>query len=378
MLEKLYRAFPATFVARRNLTRNRVRSILTVLGIAIGVVAVASLGIFGNTLQADMTGSLSDIGSTVVVSPAYDEGVRSLSERDVRTIERAAEEATVVPLKRNYQFVSAGESQTVTETYGLEEPGRILDAREGRIPSNFRDGVLVGPQIADKMEVGVGDTVDVEGTEYRVRAVLESKRTSVLSSDEAVFLPESGFESDGYSMVMVDAETANAANATAQSIRSEVNGRTKRASVTELADQVDRIESVFEALNVFLTGVAAISLFVAGVGILNVMLMSAVERRQEVGVLRAVGLRRFDVLKIMLIEATLLGVVGSLIGGTISAGSGMVVNAFLLGDPMRAFAPGNVSYLLFAVGFGVLIGVLSGVYPAWKASRERPVEALRH
>lgn len=378
MLEDLYKRFPATFVARRNLTRNRVRSVLTVLGIAIGVVAVASLGIFGNTLQADMTGSLKGIGSTLVVSPAYDEGVRTIEERDVRAIERVSGEATVVPLNSGYKLVGGDGKQSVLRTYGIERPERLLNAREGRLPDRLRDGVLVGPTAADRLGVEVGDTVTVEGTEYRVKAVLEPRRASILSSDSSVFVPADVFDDPGASTVIVDTESAQRANATAMAVESRLNARETQVKVTELSEQIDRIRGIFETLNVFLTGVAAISLFVAGVGILNVMLMSAVERRQEVGVLRAVGLRRHDVLRIMLIEATLLGLVGSLVGGLISAGSGLVVNDLVLGDAMRAFVPGNLAYLGFAVGFGVLIGVASGVYPAWKASRERPVEALRH
>jgi len=380
VLDWLNRALPSTFVARRNLTRNRVRSVLTTLGIAIGVVAVASLGIFGNTLQADVTGQLAGIGSTLVVSPAFDAGVESLSQRQVRRIERTAGndgDPTVVPLKTEFMLVESTESSSFTRTYATGDPGAILTASSGQIPDDLRDGAIVGPTLADKLGVEPGDQVTVEGEQYRVRAVADSTRLPP-GSDEAIYLPPEAIASDGFSLVMIRAEDAQAANATAMAVRSELNGRDPTVEVTELSDQVDRVTGVFETLNFFLTGVAAISLFVAGVGILNVMLMSAVERRQEVGVLRAVGLRRYDVLKIMLIEATLLGIFGSLVGGLISVGAGVVVNEFILGDPMRAFATENLAYLAFAVGFGVLIGVLSGVYPAWKASRERPVEALRH
>jgi putative ABC transport system permease protein len=380
VLEELYRAFPATFVARRNLTRNRIRSILTMLGIAIGVVAVASLGIFGNTLQADITGQLSGIGSTLVVSPAFDAGVESLSRSDVRRIDRSASEVsdpTVVPMKADFLRVEGEDSQTFARTYGTEAPGELVSAANGRIPETLRDGAVVGPKLADKLGVTVGDEVTVNGNSYRVVAVAEPARLPP-SSDNAVYVPPEAVDSEGFSLVMVETGSATQANATAMGIKSEMNGREQTVEVTELADQVERIKGVFRTLNVFLTGVAAISLFVAGVGILNVMLMSAVERRQEVGVLRAVGLRRFDVLKIMLIEATLLGIFGSLVGGLISVGSGVIVNAAILDAPMRAFAPQNLVYLVGAVAFGILIGVLSGVYPAWKASRERPVEALRH
>ncbi len=378
MLEWLYRRYPSAFVARRNLTRNRVRSALTVLGITIGVVAVASLGIFGNTLQADLTGSLAEIGSTVVVTPAQDEGYRTIESDQVRQIERVAPEAQVTPLKQRFYTVTANGKQPIVRTYGVEDPGRLVEAERGRVPENFRDGVLLGSGMADELGVEVGDSVSVAGEDRRVVAVLESDRTSVVSSEQAAFLPASDVGDDAYSLVLVDADSAQAANATAMAIRGELNDRRTRVVVDELSERVDRVRSIFATLNTFLTGVAAISLFVAGVGILNVMLMSAVERRQEVGVLRAVGLRRRDVLKVMLIEAVLLGAVGSLAGGLISLGAGLGINHHLLGDATRVFAGANLGYLLFAVSFGVAIGLGSGLYPAWKASRERPVEALRH
>lgn len=379
VLEDLYRKFPATFVARRNLTRNRVRSILTTLGIAIGVVAVASLGIFGNTLQADITGQLAGFGSTLIVYPAHDAGVQSLTARDVRQVDRSAStdgDPTVVPLKSNYMFVETDEKRQYTRAYGIQNPRKVLSAKSGDVPGTLRGGVIVGPKMANQLGLEVNDQVVVGGEEYRVRAVAESNK--VPPTDNAIMVPPSAVDAEGYNLVVVRTRSARYANETAMQIKSDLNDRQKLVTVSELSDQVDTFREIFGTLNTFLTGVAAISLFVAGVGILNVMLMSAVERRQEVGVLRAVGLRRFDVLKIMLIEATLLGLFGSLVGGIISVASGLVVNWYLLDDAMRAFGPQNLAYLGFAVGFGILIGVLSGVYPAWKASRERPVEALRH
>lgn len=378
MLEWLYRRYPSAFVARRNLTRNRVRSALTVLGITIGVVAVASLGIFGNTLQADLTGSLAEIGSTVVVAPAQEEGYRSIEEAQVRRIRRAAPDAEVTPLKQRFRTVAANDKRPIVRVYGVEHPRRIVEAESGRVPAEFRDGVMLGTGMADELGVEVGDRVTIGGEARRVVAVLQSDRSSVVSAGQAAFLPAENVGDDAFSLVLVDAGSAQAANATAMSIRADLNDRGTRVVVQELSERVDRIRSVFDTLNVFLTGVAAISLFVAGVGILNVMLMSAVERRQEVGVLRAVGLRRQDVLKVMLIEAVLLGAAGSLAGGLVSLGAGLAINDHLLGDATRVFTSGNVIYLLFAVGFGIAIGLGSGLYPAWKASRERPVEALRH
>ncbi|MDY7081225.1 MAG: FtsX-like permease family protein, partial [Halobacteria archaeon] len=126
-----------------------------------------------------------------------------------------------------------------------------------------------------------------------------------------------------------------------------------------------------------LLGIGSISLIVAGISILNVMLMSTVERKEEIGVLRAVGGRKRDIMKMILVEATLLGVGGGLFGVILSVGIGLAFHHFLFNDIMMTFKPGNLVMFGIAFGFGVTASLLSGLYPAWKAARQRPVETLR-
>jgi putative ABC transport system permease protein len=160
-------------------------------------------------------------------------------------------------------------------------------------------------------------------------------------------------------------------------IRDALNGREERVTVTELGSLIDQINQTFQVVNTILVGIASISLLVAGISILNVMLMSTVERREEIGVLRAVGYQKRDVLKVMLMEATLLGVSGGLIGVVLSVAAGLAINHYTVGDAMAVFRLANAWYVGAAFTFGVVTSVLSGLYPAWKAASEEPVEALR-
>ncbi|WP_255195839.1 ABC transporter permease [Halorarius litoreus] len=378
LLDGLYRRFPTALMARRNLSRTTARTVLAMLGIVIGVVAIASLGVFGSVLQTAAVGSLGDIGNQLIVSPNAEEGVRSLTDRDVRAIRRAAEGATVVPLKQTQVQLTYGGQTTFTTAYGIENPADAYTARQGRIPDPLRNGALVGAALADRLDIREGNSITVDNRTYRVRAVLEPQGGfSPVNVGGSVIVPPSAVNTTGFQQVVVTAETGEAANATAESIRADLNDREERVSIFEFAQITDQIGSFFDTLSLFLIGIGSISLVVAGVSILNVMLMSTIERRGEIGVLRAVGYQRMDVLKILLTEAMLLGLVGGLVGVVLSVGAGAVIAEFALGDPLLALQPGNVVFYLAALAFGVLTSVISGLYPAWKAAKERPVDALR-
>jgi len=383
-LDRLWRRFPALLIARRNLTRTRARSSLAMLGIVIGVIAIAALGVFGATLQASITGSLGDIGNQLVVSPAANEGVEFLTERDVREIRRVSGEARVVPVRQNVSTIDVrGETRRVT-VYGMDSPGDAYEATDGRIPDPLRSGALVGANLADDLDIDVGDSIVVgdpeEGTgeSYRVQAILESQQAfSIIDPGSAVVLPLRDVGGEGYTQVVVTAESGQAANETAVAIRESLNDREERVSIFELGQIVEQIGTALESVNLFLVGIGSISLLVAGVSILNVMLMSAIERREEIGVLRAVGYQRTDVLRIMLSEALLLGTIGGAVGTVFSLVGGLLINQVLLGDALAVFTPTNLLYILAALGFGTLTSLVSGLYPAWKAANERPVDALR-
>ncbi|MFB6156100.1 MAG: ABC transporter permease [Haloferacaceae archaeon] len=378
MMDWLVRRFPVVMLARRNLSRAKVRSLLATLGIVIGVVAVSSLGMFGLAFQQYQLQQSMDVATTANVAPGPDAQFETLSPERVTRIARTAGDADVYAIKRRGAQVGHLRNTTRAQVKGLADPGRLFDAREGHIPDSWRSGALVGAQLAEDLGVHAGDSVTVDGEHYRVRAVLEREQLYVLVSqpNDALFLPPSAFEQRGYDRVAVQEDSPSQIGPTAAALRDELNHRKERYEVRDFTAAVDRFERQMAMLKLFLLGVGGVSLLVAGVSILNVMLMSAVERRAEIGVLRAVGYHRLDVLRLMLGEAMLLGVVGAVVGSVLSVGLGMALNSVLLGDP-TAFPPGAFRYVALGLVFGVGAAAVSGAYPAWKAANDRPVEALR-
>jgi len=369
--------FPVTALAWRNLSRAKSRSALATLGILIGVVAIISLGMFGTTLQAFFIQDAERFLQTAQVSPGEDSESPVLDEDDIAEI-GALVDAQVYPVESSASVIKSSRETTRATVTATERPRAFVTAATGQIPKNWRSGALVGQRLASQLEVSVGDALRVGDRTVRVVAVLESTpRGGFVQADDGVFLPPSQLDARGASRVLLRTDSPEAAFRAAETIRQELNtDRQERVNVFDAEASIQRFQSQISTIQTFLLGIGAVSLLVAAVSILNVMLMSAIERREEVGVLRAVGYHRRDILQLMLSEAALLGVVGAIAGAILSVGLGAIINQLLLGDPM-AFSDSVLWNIALGMGFGVAAALLSGLYPAWKAANARPVEALR-
>ena len=314
--------------------------------------------------------------AVLVFTPNY------FDREDVQGIEETVGEAGIVATNQVGMDLETRKRgrQPISVTY-TDDPRVVYDVARGEIPRTWRQQAVVSADFARERDLGVDDRFTVfEETEtgetkriYRVTAVLEE--TQVFGVSE-VFLPMSELGERQYTQVEVRTRSVDRAEATAERLRTEYNDRKNRLFVFELTSLVRFFKSIVNGINIFLAGLAAISLLVAGVSIANTMLMAVIKRREEIGVRRAVGYSRLDVVRILLVEAGMLGAIGAVVGVTISLIATMLANATFLGDPF-AFTGESVQYLLGAVAFGIVTSLLAGAYPAWRAANERPVDALR-
>jgi putative ABC transport system permease protein len=392
----LYRHLPSVGMAVRNLTRTRRRSALAALGIVIGVVAITTLGMFGVAVRVQADASFSHVGNEVVVEAAQEADRETLTRRQVVAVDRLTE-GTVVPVRRDYVTVRAGgrrnarqpgargtgeveRDRSIAQVYGVRNPGVVYDARAGRVRNPLESGVLAGQTVADRHDLVPGDTVVLDNRSYRVAAVLANYTNASYSNLEvrnAFVVPPRTVNASGYHEVTVVTANRSAANRTAVTLRAGMNADGRVVDVTGPDAYASDVSEFYRALNLALLGIASISLTVAGVSILNVMLMSTVERRGEIGVLRAVGFHRRHVLRMILAEAAMLGVVGGAVGVAISSLAGLVIFDQILGDAAAVVHPRVFFYVGLGFGFAVLTALVSGAYPAWTAASERPVDALR-
>ncbi|WP_318568660.1 ABC transporter permease [Salinigranum marinum] len=388
-LRRLAAQFPVLVLARRNLSRTSARSVLAVAAVVIGVVAVGTIGIGGEAFKQDQLQAYEGFGGTATVSPVIypDSGPedRTFSETDLDRMRQVTQGAVVLPVVEEFTptvRTPDGETIPTARVTGIETPGEFYDPAAGELPDNWRRTVVVGARLANEHDLAVGDRVSVRvdgefDRSFRVAAILEPQGFSdPLGADQTVFVPLSQFEGDTYdqAIVRVNGRTGSV-DETKRRLESEFNDRERRLFVDPVQEQRERVEESFEAINRFLIGVGGLSLLVAAVTIANTMLMSTVEREGEIGVFRAVGYPKTAVVRLLVAEATTLGVVGAAIGAPLALGLGAVANEVLVGDPL-AFTPTGLRYVGLGMAAGVLTALVAGLYPAWKAANKRPVEAL--
>ncbi len=370
---------------------NKMRSFLTMLGIIIGVMAVVLLISLVQGATDTVTDSLGDLGGDQLIVSVTSRSKR-LTLPEVESMAEEEEIAYVSPTVTSYGTAKAEGNSTDVTILGITPSYREvqgLDLFDGRNISqndlDYRLNVcILGHDVAQDLfgsaEV-LNETVRISGRDYRVIGVTEEEEESLIGSGGSnVYLPITNAQrllsqtsiTSFYVSVSEDTELSEAQNVL-ETILMNKFGDEDSFSVVNMSSIMDTIDSVMGTLSLLLGAIAGISLVVGGIGIMNIMLVSVTERTREIGIRKAIGAQKSDIIIQFLIESIVISVIGGLIGLLLSQGILSAINLF------SGYGFGiSLPIGALALGFSLIVGIVFGIYPANKAANLKPINALRY
>ncbi|KAB7664877.1 ABC transporter permease [Bacillus sp. B1-b2] len=386
----------AVKIAFKNITMNKLRAILTMLGIIIGVAAVIALTSLGMGASTSVSDEISGLGTTSVSvsisGNSSDEEVVSYDElmafEDLSEVEAVSPTVSTSSTLKNGTTSSEGVSVTgITTSYEKVEDITLQSGRNIMdIDLDNRNKVVVlGANVATELfgfTNPVDQTVKIDGTTFKVIGVLAEQGEELTGSvDDSVLIPfttAQRFIGQTYvnsaTVLMTDEDSVEIGMARMeQELYNQFGGDETSYTVRNQSDVSDALDSVSNTMTLLLAGIASISLIVGGIGIMNIMLVSVTERTREIGIRKAIGAKKKDIMLQFLIEAVVLSAFGGILGAAIGIGSAEILSTTLdMTSQITWWVVGG------SVSFSVLIGIIFGIFPANKASNLSPLDALRY
>ena len=411
-------------LSMNSLSHRGLRSWLTILGIVIGVAAVVSIISIGSGTQQVISAQLGGLGANIfTISSGFSRASRGFfgggfegpRQATTQTQNLTNKDIQVIKSIPGVQFVDGIVSSRVDVVYlgqtasvslqGVNplawremttdelDSGRYLAPSDGNV-------IVIGYSIANTMfkkPLLINTQISIEGKMFSVVGILKESG-GFGGDDNTIFMPISAARTIITNVVSNQFSSIQVMVADSASVDTVVNNteerlllsrheteNTKDFTISSVQQIQSTISSVMGTLNLFLTGIAAISLLVGAIGIANTMFMSVMERTRQIGILKALGATNSEVMKLFLLESAMIGFIGGLIGiflGFIASGAISELGVRMMGTGVRGIGNGitviTPELVFFAVGFSVLIGVVSGLFPARRAARLQPVEALRY
>jgi len=408
-------------IAIRSLFANKLRSVLTMLGIIIGVGAVIAIMAGGRGMETYVTSTLEDLGTDVfyvqptnpdapgaaAMTPGY--ATPNLTLDDAEAIARIPSVLGVAPTNENFVELTFGNENITSVIEGttpeFQEVGNYeMDSGQFISERNVasRDNVVVlGSKTAEDLfgdEDPLGQKVKIKGKRFTVIGVLALKGGSMFgfSMDEMVIVPITTYQTRLFTQRTSSGEDAVQSIGVLVSspeamddVKSEIETTLRKRhridedekddfTIISMEQMIGVFTDITGVVSIFLAAIASIGLLVASIGIMNIMLVSVTERTREIGIRKAVGAKRRDILLQFLLEAAALSLIGGgagiVFGWTLAVAISSI--AGLAGFPLQATL--SPLHVIIAVGVSIFIGLASGMYPAMRASRLNPIDALHY
>lgn len=378
-------------MAFRNIFFNKMRSFLTMLGIIIGVMAVVMLMSIGQSASSSITGSISSLGANLLSI--------SITDEDYTVTQEELEEyignlpiigiAPVVSTSAKVKTGTSTRNRTVMgvtanyrEIYGADvQAGRwFLDSDiEWRTPVCIL-GTKIAGTLFESYDV-IGKSVTLNDSVYTVIGLLEDSGSSISGSgNNTILLPLSTAqrlaEDTNISTYYVAAENEDNVSmikSVCELALYSLTGDEDAYTVNDQSSVLETMNEVTSTVTIMLGGIAGISLLVGGIGIMNIMLVTVTERTREIGIRKAIGAKRRIILFQFMVESCVLSLFGGVLGVGISL-IGLQIYSLIAGSSVTMYW----NYAGLALGFCILIGMVFGMYPANKAAKLQPIEALRY
>ncbi len=395
-----------------SLYSNKMRSILTTLGIVIGVAAVIAMLAIGEGAQDTILNQIGGIGTNLLFvfeGNEADETIKSkpLTMQDAAAIAEifaAPNVEIVAPVIQGSGIVKYGGESKSTQIFGVTEEyeeARNYGLLEGEFISeqnvNGRASVvLLGVDVADRLfghrDNLIGEIITIDGQHFRVAGVLSPKGGGQFGSqDDVVLVPITtarsrllNREQDNVDLIFAKAVSADAVPDATAEIQEILRKRHRTEfgkddfTIYSQQDFLSLASSITNIFTIFLGGIAGISLLVGGIGIMNIMLVSVTERTKEIGLRKAIGAKKKDILIQFLTESSLLSLMGGILGIIFGWSLASGIGSFATSQGVQFEPQVGLQAIVLATLFSTAVGLFFGIYPANKAANLEPVEALRH
>ncbi|MCK9579857.1 MAG: ABC transporter permease [Methanoregula sp.] len=399
----------------RSVRLNFLRSILASIGIVIGVVAISTMGMLGTNMQLQVKDELSSSANTIVITadairmgPPGSQSSSSTEESGIKKTQlnkiKAAvgTNGTVIPIYSSNTEFTSGNVPARGTIYGMDpdDATEFLTIGNGTNIASINEA-LVGYTLAESLGIDIGDKIKIssassgppDGSSSASRAsvkivgIIDTRGTVTdsVSTDNGIVVSREWFVAqyggkDVFDQVNVIVDDTDMIAEIEEAIDAKINtdAKTPAVRISDASSQLDTISSTLETLTTFVLAIGGISLLVAAVSIFNVMMMSVNERVQEIGILLSIGTETGEIRRMFVYEALILGILGAGIGGVMSLVIGYSVVDAMMGTTEFFFLPDSLIYIPEGMLVGMVVCVLSGLYPAWRASNMDPIDALRN